>query len=211
MARNIYLNRVGTWVAAAACMAIALASYRFAIFGVQESMPFMAHHLETGRILFYAHIALAPVALACLPFQLAPRLRRNMPATHRWLGRIYVLAIFLSGVAGFRVAFDTAAGPVAAVGFAALAVMWIGVTAMGLVYGIRRDFPQHRTWMLRSVALTFAAVTLRLYLGASMSMGLPFEIAYPAIAWLCWVPNAIVMELYLRRRGTSGRERMAPA
>ena len=109
MARTIQLNRVGTWVAAAACVAIALVSYRFAIFGVQESMPFMAHHLETGRILFFAHIALAPVALACLPFQLSPGLRRNMPAVHRWLGRIYVLAIFLSGIAGFRIAFSTAA------------------------------------------------------------------------------------------------------
>ncbi|WP_346909583.1 DUF2306 domain-containing protein [uncultured Roseibium sp.] len=211
MARNIHLKRVGTWVAATCCVVIALISYRFAIFGVQESMPFMAHHLEAGRILFYAHIALAPVALACVPFQLFPRLRRNMPAVHRWVGRIYVLAIFLSGIAGFRIAFNSAAGPIAAAGFATLAVIWIGVTATGLAYGIRRNLPQHRAWMLRSVALTFAAVTLRLYLGASMSMGFPFEIAYPAIAWFCWVPNAIVMELYLRRRGPLSRAQMAPA
>ena len=90
-------------------------------------------------------------------------------------------------------------------------MIWLGVTAMGLVHGIRRNLVQHRAWMLRSVALTFAAVTLRLYLGAVMSMGLPFEIFYPAIAWLCWVPNAIVMELYLRRRGTFDRKRMAAA
>lgn len=211
MARNFHLKRVGTWVAATSCVVIALISYRFAIFGVQESMAYMAHHLETGRILFYAHIALAPVALACLPLQLSPGLRRNMPAVHRWVGRIYVLAIFLSGIAGFRVAFNTAAGPLAAGGFAVLAVIWVGVTAAGLVYGIRRNFPQHRAWMLRSVALTFAAVTLRLYLGASMSMELPFEFAYPAIAWLCWVPNAIVMELYVRRRGPLERKQLAPA
>ncbi|WP_346895219.1 DUF2306 domain-containing protein [uncultured Roseibium sp.] len=211
MARNIRLNRVGRWGAAVACVAIALLSYRFALFGVQESMAYMAHHLETGRVLFYAHIALAPVALAIVPFQLSSRLRRKLPAVHRWVGRLYVFVIFLSGIAGFRIAFNTAAGPVAASGFALLGVIWLGVTTMGLVHGIRRNFVQHRAWMLRSVALTFAAVTLRLYLGAVMSMGLPFEIFYPAIAWLCWVPNAVVMELYLRRRGTFDRKRMAAA
>jgi hypothetical protein len=26
----------------------------------------------------------------------------------------------------------------------------------------------------------------------------PFSIAYPAIAWLCWIPNALAVEVYLR-------------
>lgn len=48
--------------------------------------------------------------------------------------------------------------------------------------------------MGRNVALTFAAVTLRLYLGPLMALGVPFELAYPAVAWLCWVPNLVVAE-----------------
>ena len=64
------------------------------------------------------------------------------------------------------------------------------------------DRAAHRRWMIRSFALTLAAVTLRLYLPASLAAGLPFETAYPAIAWLCWVPNLIVAEVVvLRRRG----------
>jgi len=27
-----------------------------------------------------------------------------------------------------------------------------------------------------------------------------FEIAYPIIAWLCWVPNLIVTELLINKR-----------
>ena len=58
--------------------------------------------------------------------------------------------------------------------------------------------------MVRNFALTFAAVTLRLYLPASMVAGLAFERAYPVIAWLCWVPNLIVAELlWNRARPTS--------
>jgi hypothetical protein len=26
----------------------------------------------------------------------------------------------------------------------------------------------------------------------------PFPIAYPAIAWLCWIPNALAIEVYFR-------------
>src|SRR5690606_4566607 len=40
-------------------------------------------------------------------------------------------------------------------------------------------------------ALTLAAVTLRICLPASMLAGLPYEAAYRAIAWLCWVPNLV--------------------
>jgi hypothetical protein len=58
----------------------------------------------------------------------------------------------------------------------------------------------HRDWMLRSYALTLAAVTLRLYLPASQIAGISFLIAYPAIAWLCWVPNLLVAEWMTRTR-----------
>ena len=40
------------------------------------------------------------------------------------------------------------------------------------------------------------------YLPASMLAGVPFEVAYPAIAWLCWVPNLLVVEWLLRRQPT---------
>jgi hypothetical protein len=52
--------------------------------------------------------------------------------------------------------------------------------------------------MIRSAALTLAAVTLRLYLPfLAMSMG--FELGYSLVAWLCWVPNILFAEWLLRR------------
>jgi hypothetical protein len=52
--------------------------------------------------------------------------------------------------------------------------------------------------MLRSYALTAAAITLRIYLPLLFVFHWPFAIGYPAIAWLCWIPNMIAVELYLR-------------
>jgi hypothetical protein len=59
---------------------------------------------------------------------------------------------------------------------------------------------EHRKWMFRNFALTFAAVMLRVYLPLSMAARLDFASSYAAIAWLCWVPNLVFAEWWLRRR-----------
>ena len=59
------------------------------------------------------------------------------------------------------------------------------------------DLEAHREWMIRNYALTFAAVTLRLWLPFLMLIGFAFTTAYITVAWLCWVPNLIAVELYI--------------
>jgi hypothetical protein len=64
-------------------------------------------------------------------------------------------------------------------------------------------FVQHRAWMIRSFALTFAAVTLRLYLPLAALLSINFVDAYRAISFLAWLPNLLVVEIYLRSRKAS--------
>lgn len=88
----------------------------------------------------------------------------------------------------------------ARLGFACLALGWL-YTGWRAYLAIRaRDIVSHRRWMVRNFALTFAAVTLRLWLPASMASGIAFELAYPEIAWLCWVPNLLVAELLFNQK-----------
>jgi hypothetical protein len=194
---------MGYWLASFLAIAVALVSYRFVPLGVAESMAFIAHHLEGKALSLYGHVAVAPVALALMPFQFRSRLRQKRPALHRWMGRLYVAAVFVSGFAGFHLAFSSSAGAVASAGFALLAILWIGTTGAALVFAVKQQFNQHKAWMLRSAALTFAAVTLRVFLASAEIAGLEFNSAYSVIAWVCWLPNLLVVELYLavsRRR-----------
>ena len=86
-------------------------------------------------------------------------------------------------------------GPVARLGFASLAVLWL-YTGLRAYLAVRGGaIEAHRKWMVRNFSLTFAAVTLRIYLPVSMATGIEFTIAYPVIAWLCWVPNLVFAEL----------------
>jgi len=59
--------------------------------------------------------------------------------------------------------------------------------------------------MVRSIALTLAAVTLRIYIPLGVVLGLPVEPSYQVIAWLCWVPNLVVAEWRLRRGRSAER------
>ena len=141
-----------------------------------------------------------PIALALLPMQFSKRLRRRHLALHRWLGRLYAAVIFLSGLGAIGLAMTTDQGAVAGLGLGALALAWLGTTGLAVWYAIQRQIAQHRAWMIRSAALTLAAVTLRLYLPIGL-LTVGFEASYPLICWLCWVPNALVAEWLLRRAG----------
>lgn len=186
------------WVIAGLSVAIALFSYRYVV-GVGFVAPNVASNAFRTPWLI-VHVACAATALLIAPVQFLPKLRARLGSLHRWIGRIYALACIVGGVAGFVLALGASTGPVSTAGFGSLAILWIATTAMGWRLAMRRDFARHRAWMIRSFALTFAAVTLRLYLPLMMLTPIGFEDGYRAISFLCWVPNLAVAELYLRRR-----------
>lgn len=150
-----------------------------------------------------AHIAASSVALMLGAAQfLIPRRGRAL-RLHRWLGRSYVAAVLVGAASALVLAPQVATGAVAALGFGLLAMTWLVATGIALALILRRDVTRHRRWMLRSYALAAAAITLRLYLPLANAADIPFELSYPVIAWLCWVPNLLVMEIWLRMQGAA--------
>ncbi len=147
------------------------------------------------------HIGASAIALALGPFQFLRNLRTRAPSLHRWSGRLYVAACFVGGAAGGAIAMFSASGAAAGAGFLALAALWLLFTGLALSAAPRRDFIAHERWMVRSFALTFAAVTLRFYLpvGVLLSHG-AFAQPYTIIAWMCWVPNLLFAEGLLATR-----------
>jgi uncharacterized membrane protein len=159
------------------------------------------------------HIAASGVAMLVGAFQFFKPLRRQAPAVHRWIGRIYVAACVIGGLAGGTIALSSTAGPIAGWGFFLLAVLWAPFTLLALAAAMRKDFISHERWMIRSFALTFAAVTLRIYLPIAIIQNqgeFPLD-AYRAIAWLAWVPNLIVAELFIATLRKPRRAAPAPA
>jgi uncharacterized membrane protein len=185
-----------------ATFAALIAAYGIALLVVPEMRaPFLRDRFATIPLAVVVHIFGSAIALAVGPLQLSARRRARSIELHRWLGRIYVAGVLCGGVAALVMARVSQGGLPAHVGFGLLGVLWLGSTAMAYARIRLGDQSAHREWMIRSYALTFAAVTLRIYLPVSQAIGLPFEPAYQTISWLCWVPNLLVAEwLVLRRR-----------
>ena len=163
--------------------------------------PDMKSAFQTHATGIYLHIFASIAALALGPFQFSTRLRQSRPALHRWSGRVYLsIGVLIGGSTGLYMAQFAFGGWVARSGFTALALCWL-FTGFMAYWAIRRgDIQNHRRWMRRNFALTFAAVTLRIYLGLSVAAGIQFEQAYPVIAWLCWVPNLLLVEWWFNSR-----------
>jgi hypothetical protein len=148
---------------------------------------------------FYLHIFLGGIALLTGWSQFSSRFRKSNLSAHRMLGKIYVTACVLSGGAGLYLAFYATGGWVASLGFGALAVGWLFSTSNAFISIRNREIDKHQQWMIRSYALTFAAVTLRIYLPLSQIAQIDFLEAYRVIAWLCWVPNLLAAEWIIRK------------
>lgn len=185
------------WVLAAlAGVGLALASFRYFLDAGPMPPKIVANALAVPWLKI--HIAGAATALLVGSFQFIGRLRRRWPAQHRWTGRLYVAACLVGGVTGFILALGTTMGSVATAGFGTLAIAWLFVTTRGWHLARQRRFSEHRRWMIRSWALTIAAVNLRIYILIAFLIGLPFDDSYPVISFLAWVPNLIAAEIYLR-------------
>lgn len=194
--------RLALALAALLSVLVALSTYRFVFLGLGPAFPPMAGHIDGARLAFLAHVGAAPVALALGAFQFMPRRRGRL---HRWTGRVYALAILVAGGGALAMLPTGNGGVVAQAGFGLLAVLWIGFTLNGVRLAMASRFAEHQVWMIRSFALTFAAVTLRLYLAPMLLAGMDYPDAIRILAWVCWVPNLALVEAALRRAGPARR------
>ena len=211
------------WRARGARWWIVLTSLGIAVFA---PLPYLTTSLETMsrddsgiasnfvdrpawfHLALYLHIIFAGLALALSPLQFSTRLRARAPRLHRVVGRITLGSVGVSGCGALVIAPKNLAGPVGIAGFGLLALLWLGFAGAAVRAARRRDFVEHRRWAIRTFALTYAGVTLRLWVGVLIALqtgfsdidaDLAFTRAYYLVPFLAWVPNLIVAERYLRR------------
>lgn len=107
------------------------------------------------------HVFMGAVALFAGPLQFSNRLRRSRPKLHRLVGFCYMFAVFLSApfaavVTLLHVALVPSLAPLVQ------GAAWVIATGMAWMMAARRNFAQHRQWMVRSYALTTTFVSTRL-------------------------------------------------
>jgi uncharacterized membrane protein len=151
---------------AMALLSLGVAGYAF--FHVATGFAHVPTEVATNAFAWplglQVHIGASAIALMLGPLQFLRTIRATAPSVHRWIGRFYVSACFAGGLAGGAIAMYSSSGPIAGAGFLSLAVLWLLFTGLALTAAMQHNFQVHERWMIRSFALTFAAVTLRIYL-----------------------------------------------
>jgi hypothetical protein len=167
--------------------------------GLLSSKPAEVQNSTIWLTAFYLHITFGGISLLTGWSQFLKNFRNRNLSFHRTLGKIYLISVGISGFCGLYIAFFATGGLISSMGFGGLALSWLFSTSAAYRFIRSKDRDNHERWMIRSFALTFAAVTLRIWLPLSMAAGIEFIAAYRVIAWLCWVPNLLVAELIIRR------------
>lgn len=187
------------WIVLVLAVPIVGYALAYVILGERVYPPNLAASFLARPWGIYPHALFGAVALALGALQFNRWLLIRYRPVHRALGTAYVLAATTVGLAGLYMSAYSFGGMVTHFGFGVLAVLLLWTTMQAYRSARSRAIAAHRRWMLRSYALIFAAVTLRIELPLLIMAFGDFTPAYQVVSWLSWVPNLVWAEWYVRR------------
>jgi len=175
----------------------------------QIASPVFPDQAQLNYAILLIHVATAIPPLALGMFAFAKGIRNASLRAHRWIGTIYCVTIWISAITGILLALANQNGVLAKMGFGCLGVAWFSTTYLAYKTGRAKNIVSHRRWMIRSYAVTLAVVSIRPMFLLPPPLGLDFSIWYVMATWLCWVPNLILAETYIRLTRPNGRLKYA--
>ncbi|MBI3133960.1 MAG: DUF2306 domain-containing protein [Bacteroidetes bacterium] len=148
------------------------------------------------RPAFYVHVISGMAVILIGPFQFLKWFRHKFIKWHRLGGKIYAYGILvLAAPSGLIMAFYAEGGIWSTVAFLVMSILWFVTTLMAVLKIRQRKTEEHRVWMMRSYALSFAAVTLRLLVPLlSLYIHNNDDLITVSTAWLSWLLNLLVAE-----------------
>jgi len=160
-------------------------------------LSFKSNELLTNslwNLSFYTHISLAGLALLIGWLLFLKKLRAKHLHLHRLIGKIYIISILLSSLAGYYIAYHATGGIYAVYGFSGMSTAWLLTTIIAYKAIRVGDFKKHERWMIRSYAVTFTGVTFRLWLPfLIITFQMDFLEAYPISSWISWMRRSSVV------------------
>ena len=176
-----------------------------------------------GNLAIAAHLFLAVIIIVGGPLQLIPQIRSHAPAFHRWNGRIYMPAVFLTSLAGLYMVWSrgTVGDTVQHLGITLDAILIMVFAVLALRYAIAREITTHRRWALRLFMVVngvwFFRVGLMFWIAVNQGpAGFdPKTFTGPFLSFWSFADYLLplaILELYLRtkeRAGATGRFAMA--
>lgn len=201
------------WLAFWAILGVAIAWFIYdsvVYVATREAQP--GATLINRQIWYYSHMAIAMPILLIAPLQFLAGVRKSSPEVHRLLGRLFLGSSIIAGALaiwlGATLQYQGSRIPLVMFGF-----IWIGFSVAAWICALKRDFVNHRKFVIRSFAIGLAFVWVRVLgaldqqlfffmtneevrdtSGEYLSFVLPLLVVE---TWLSWAP---AVQSALRRR-----------
>jgi uncharacterized membrane protein len=174
-------------------------------------------HFADHRTLTLTHILPGTLFMLLGPLQFVGRLRSTYPRVHRWSGRIFLTISAFVGVTGLTMAFRPTIGGVdEKAAIVLFGTLFLLALARGLWHALRREFREHREWMIRGYAIGLAVATIRPIMGAFFAAAAlegrrpePKEF-FGAAFWIGFTLQAIAAEIWINYTRANGAAGMIP-
>jgi hypothetical protein len=145
-------------------------------------------HYKPFKWWLLPHGVAGACALILAPMQFWDRLRLRFTTLHRATGSVYVASVLVLAPLGVYIQYlDEAQGAARSFTIATVidAALLMITTWIGLIFALKRMFPQHRQWMTRSYAVSLVFLQVRLILGLT-GLDQPFDWAITeTVVWSC--------------------------
>jgi uncharacterized membrane protein len=123
-------------------------------------------HFANHRTLTLLHVLPAMLFMVLGPLQFLRSLRSKYPQAHRWSGRVFLTACTVVGVTGLTMAWGKTIGGIdEKAAITLFGTFFLIALAKALWHALRREFAQHREWMIRGYAIGLAVATIRPIMG----------------------------------------------
>jgi len=125
--------------------------------------------------------------------------RRANLYRHKIIGYVYALAVVIGTCGAIALIVHSASGIASTVAFIYLISMWPTFFFYALNHAIQKRIEDHKRWMIRHYALTWAAVPFRVFPLLIHSFGVDVQIAYATGAWTSVLFVQVIAEVYLMK------------
>lgn len=210
---KIGFNRLSLLVIYLLCFAFAL--YILVFFFIQpvsnwQSVSNFAQYAY-GATFICIHWVGGFLLLTSGPSQLIQKIRNKYPKFHRYNGRVYIFGCILASIGGLLYIFSvgTVGGYQMDIAFTLYGIVLFINSIMAITRARQKNFKSHREWALRTFWVGIGSAIYRIYVSPLFLEQLGIQgppyiqtqnefVEWLNVAgWLMYVPNIILIEIYL--------------
>jgi uncharacterized membrane protein len=168
-----------------------------------RQMPFPGS-IEYGYaqkpMLTLLHILPGMIFLVLGAMQFVKRIRMNYINFHRWSGRIYLVLGMIIGFSAIIMSFTIRfGGYIETSAVTIFGSFFLFSLVKAFLHIKKKEFVQHREWMIRAYAIGLAVASMRPLIGLFFAFtDMKFKDFFGIIFWIAFILHALVAELWIR-------------